>query len=147
MAGIVDSLLPNINTILGIRDSIGAIKQPVSFITRTWWVDDTYEVQSAGIGIGVAKDVVVQMLPSPRIVDLSQSLQLREGGMVKQGDIFLKYVSRQSFKEHQLDGSSPAANIEQLFLVGDKVYQVISITESYVTWKIQLRELTNQTRY
>jgi hypothetical protein len=146
MSGIISSLLPNTNALLGIRDSIGATKEKVFFLQRTWYTDDTYATQSADIS-GVPKDVLTQVLPTPNIVDLSQNINLREGGVVKQGDIILKAVSKQSFTESQLDGSSTAANIENLFLVGQKVYQVINVTENYVTWKIQLRELTNQTRY
>lgn len=143
----INSLLPNIDAVLAIRDSIGINKQPVYFLTRVWWTDDTYTTQSDQIGDGVPKDTLSRMVPSPRIVDLSQSLNLREGGVVKQGDIILRDVSKNTYSESQLDGSSQALNVEKLFLVGVKVYQVISLTEGYVTWKIQLRELTNQTRY
>jgi len=144
---LINSLLPNINSILGVRDSIGAIIQDVSFIKRTWYTDNTYATPAANISGIAAKDVVTQMLPTPQIVNLSQNLNLKEGGTIKQGDIILKNVSKQSFVEANLDGSSNAANVENLYLVGQKVYQVINLVERYVTWDVQLRELTNQTRY
>lgn len=137
--GIIDSMLPCADSILGIRDSIGATIKLVYLVTRTW--------SGAIPGDGTAVDTEVQMLPSPGIQDLSQDLRIKEGGAVKAGDIFLRNVSRNSYTETQLDGSSASANIEKFYRVGDKLYQVISVTESYLTWKIQLRQMSNQTRY
>lgn len=145
--GLIEALLPVTNSILGIRDSIGAVIQPVYFLTRTWYTDGTFTSASTNAGEGVAKDNVKQMLPSPQIVQLKQDLRLKEGGMAKNGDIMLKMISRDSYHESDLDGSSTAGNVEQLYVVGVKVYQVISVTESYVTWNVTIRELTNQTRY
>ena len=144
--GLIATLLPNVDAILGVRDSIGAVIQPTYFLTRTWYTDTTYTTQSTSKA-GFAKDVTVQMLPSPQIVDLKQQIKTKSGGVVKNGDIMLKGVSRNSFNESALDGSSSAKNIEKLYVVGVKVYQVVDITEKYVTWNIVLKELTNQTRY
>lgn len=139
MSGLIDSLLPNVDTILSVRDSIGVVIKPVFFVTRTW--------SGARMGDGTATDVEVQMLPSPRIIDLSTDLRIREGGAVQSGDIFLDNVSRNLFVESALDGSSSAPNVEKLYRVGANIYQVINVVEKYVTWKIQLRQLSNQTRY
>jgi len=137
--GIIDSLLPAVDSILGVRDAIGAVIDPIYFVTRTW--------DGETMGEGAAIDTLEQMLPSPGLKDYSQSLQIKEGGAVKQGDIFLINVSRNKYSEADLDGSSSGVNVEQLYLVGDKLYQVISIKKKYVTWDVQLRELTNQRRY
>lgn len=143
---LIASLLPNVDAILGVRDSIGAVIQPTYFLTRTWYTSSAYSTQSVDKS-GFAKDVTVQMLPSPQIVDLAQDIKTKAGGVVKNGDIMLKGVSRNSFNEAALDGSSPAKNVEKLYVVGVKVYQVVKVTEKYVTWNIVLKELTNQTRY
>lgn len=139
MSGIIDSLLPAIDSILGVRDSAGAVIDPVYFITRTW--------SGTQPGDGTAVDTQVQMLPSPGLKNYSQDLRLREGGSVKAGDIILKNVSRNSYTEAQLDGSSSAANIQKFYLVGAKLYQAISVAKNYVTWDVQIRELSDQTRY
>jgi hypothetical protein len=144
--GLIASLLPNVNTILGVRDSIGAVKLPVNFVTRTWYTDTTYAAQSTDI-MGFAKDVVVQMFPSPNVIEFKQDLKLKSGGMVKAGDILLKAISLSSFTMDQLDGTSPASNIEKLFKVGSKMYQVVQLTQDYLTWNLMLREMTNQTIY
>lgn len=135
---VIDSLLPVIDTILGVRDSIGAVIQAVYFVTRTW--------SGTQPGDGTAKDVETRMIPSPGLKNFSHDLRLKEGGAIKQGDIFLTHVSR-NFLESQLDGSSPAANIEKFFRVGEYIYQVINVQEKYVTFDVQLRRLSNQTRY
>lgn len=144
--GIIDSLLPSVDSILGIRDSIGAVIKPTFFLTRTWYTDATYRTLSNGIE-GFPKDVIVKLLPSPKITEITQDIKAREGGAVKNGDIMLDSVSRSKFKESDLDGSSPSTNIEKLYVVGDKIYQVVKVAEKYLTWRIVLKELTNQTRY
>lgn len=137
--GLLATILPSIDACLSVRDSAGVVFKKVYLLTRTW--------SGTQPGDGSATDKSVQMLPSPGVKDYSQDVRLREGGSVKAGDIVLKNVSKNSFQLSQLDGTSTAGNIEQLFLVGDKVYNVINVTEKPVTWDVQLRELTNQTRY
>lgn len=144
--GLIETLLPITDAILGVRDSIGAVIRPVYFVTRTWYKDQNHTIQSNDKS-GFAQDVTAQMLPSPQIVDLTQEIRAREGGVVKNGDIMLKSVSRNSFNESQLDGSSSSKSVEKLFMVGVKMYQVVKVTEKYVTWNVVLKELTNQTRY
>jgi hypothetical protein len=144
--GLIDDLKGSIDSVLGVRDSIGAVLKPVYFVTRTWYSDEARTVPSEGIG-GFAKDVEVQMLPSPGIRDYTHDLRALEGGMVKQGDIILENVSGNSYTEAQLDGTSASAHVEKLYRVGEVIYQVISVKEKYVTWNVQLRRISDQTRY
>lgn len=137
--GLIDSLLPVVDGILGIRDSLGAVIDPVFIVTRTW--------SGTEMGDGVAKDTEAQILPSPGLKKYAQDVRLREGGAIKAGDIFLIDVSRNKYGEKDLDATTDANNIERLYRVGDKIYQVINIEKKYVTWNVQLRELTNQQRY
>ncbi len=143
--GIVDALLPSVDAILGIRDQIGAIIKPVFILTRTWYCDEqltTPAMQPEGF----FKDCSVPLLPTPKIKDFSQDIRLKEGGSVKSGDIILSNISRNKYRSEDLDGATPAANIERFFVVGVKLYQVINVTESYLTWSVQIRELSNQER-
>lgn len=139
MPGVITSLLPAIDSILGVRDQIGAVIQPVYLVTRTW--------SGTQVGEGTAVDTEAQMLPSPGLKNFAQDIRLREGGSVQAADIVLHNVSKNSYTEAQLNGTSPGANVEKFYRVGAKLYQVINVTEKYVTWDVQLRELTNQTRY
>ena len=88
---------------------------------------------------------IEQILPSPRIVRFAQDLRLKEGGMIKQGDVQIKGISKNKYRLPALDvTTSGAMNVLRLYQIGDKLYQVINVTEQYVTWDVMLRELTNQ---
>ena len=146
MIGIDSAILKGIDSILGIRDSVGAVIQPVYFVTRTWF--ENLELSKVATQPeGFAKDSVTQLLPSPGLKEYSQDIRLREGGTVKAGDIILKGISKNKFKESDLDGSSSSANIQKFYLIGVKLYQVINVTQKHVTFSVQVRELSNQTRY
>lgn len=144
MAGIIDSLLPAVDSILGVRDKVGAVIKPVSLVTRTWYDDASYTTLATTVG-GYARDEVVRMIPSPGLKDFAQDIRLREGGAIQQGDIVLSNVSKHSYAKADLDGSSPSQNVEKLFKVGDDFYQSINVREKYLTWDVQIRKLTNQT--
>jgi hypothetical protein len=141
--GIVKTLLPNMNAILGVRDSIGAIIEPVYLVTRTWFKDKGL-TRPNNQPEGHAIDSIAQILPSPGMKNFSQDIRLKEGGAVKSGDIILTNISKQNYKISDLDGTSPSQNIQKLYMIGERMYQVINVTESYVTWSVQVRELTNQ---
>ncbi len=145
--GAIDAaMLKSIDAILGVRDAVGAVIQPVYIVTRTWFTDVGLTT-AATQPEGYAKDLVVQLLPSPGMKSFSQDVRLREGGAVKAGDIILKSVSKNKFKESDLDGSTSAPNIQIFFAIGAKLYQTINVTQKHVTFDVQVRELTNQTRY
>jgi hypothetical protein len=136
---LIEDLKDCVDDILGIRDQIGAVLDPVYLVTRTWI--------GARPGDGSFIDSEVQVLPSPYIVDLSHNLNIKESGSIKQGDILLKNVSKNSYQtEGILDGSSDAKNIEKLYRIGEYLYQVIKIKNNYVTWDIQVRRLSDQRR-
>lgn len=144
--GLIDDLKDSIDDILGVRDDIGAVLQPVYFVTRTWYTDEDLTTLASEIG-GYAKDEEVQMLPSPGIKDFSHDVRLREGGAIKQGDIILTNVSGNLFSESDLDGTSPQKYIEKLFRVGPYLYQPINVRQKYVTWDVHLRKLSDHTSY
>ncbi len=145
--GIDSAILQGVDSILGIRDAIGAIIKPIFFVTRTFYKDAGKTVPATQPEGSNAKDVVVQVLPTPGMKQFNQDIRLREGGSIKAGDIILKGISKNLFKEKDLDGSTSAKNIQKLYLIGDKLYQVINVYEKHVTFNVQVRELTNQARY
>lgn len=144
--GIIQGMLKGIDGVLGARDAVGAVIQPIFLLTRTWYVDAELTT-AAGQPEGFAKDSAVQVLPSPGMKQFSQDIRLREGGSIKAGDIILTDISKNRYKESDLDGSTSAENIQILFKIGVKIYQVINVTQSYVTFSVQVRELTNQENY
>ena len=122
------------------RDDIGAIKAEVWFVTRTW--------SGSRIGDGTATETRVQMLPTPNIVDYSQSSRLLEAGVIKQGDILLKSISKQAYpNESDVDCLKTNKTHEKFIEIGGYLYQVIHVKSDYHAWDIQVRRLSNQTRY
>lgn len=134
---IVDAVLACTDSILSVRDQIGAIKHQVYMLTRTWSGDE--------IGEGTPTDSLTQILPTPHIVDLSHSLNIREGGMIKQGDLILKSISRQSYpNESDIDCTKTIENVERYYFIDGRIYEVISVKRKYVTWQIQIRRTIKQ---
>lgn len=145
--GIIDAMLKGIDGVLCARDAVGAVIKKVYFVTRTWYSDSGLTIAATQPEGFASKDQVVRLLPSPGMKQFSQDIRLREGGSIKAGDIILKDISKNLYKEADLDGSTSAENIQKFYLVGEKLYQVINVTEKYVTFDVQVRELTNQERY
>ncbi len=145
--GVVTTIESGIDAILGIRDKIGAIVEPVYLVTRTWYTDSGFTIPALTPDSLYAQDVTIQMLPTPKIVKFSQDIKTREGGVIKSGDIMLKNISKHRYGLSDIDGTSLSENIERFFKIGVKIYQVINVTEGYVTWSVLVRELTNQAGY
>lgn len=128
-----------LDEILGVRDQIGANLAKTCIITRTWSGDQ--------IGEGTYIDESVEVLPSPQVVNLSHSLRVVEGGQIKQGDLLLKMISQNQFpNESDIDGTSGSDVVEKFYRVNGFDYRVISVVKNYLTWDVQIRRLTDQTR-
>lgn len=139
VTGIVDDILSITDSILGLRDELGAIKHPIYILTRTWATQK---------GLGTPVDVIAQILPTPYLVDLSHSLNVREGGMVKQGDLLVKMISRQSYMtENLIDCTVSNQLVEKWYYIDSRLYEVISVTRDYVNWNVQIRKTIKQKTY
>ena len=140
MSGVIASLMPCLDDVLGVRDSIGAVKAEVRLVTRTW--------TGATPGDGTFTDVEVLVLPSPYVVGLNRNIRLIEAGVAQLGDIWVKHISKNKYPDRSvLDSTSPARNVEKFYRVGTtEIYQVVVIEEHYVYWNVMLRKLTDQTR-
>lgn len=139
MAGILDGLRANVNSILGLRDSLGVQKGLVYLVKRTWSGDE--------IGAGTVTEEKTQMLPTPYIRVFTGDQKIPEGGMVKQGDIILSQISQQTYpSEDSIDVTSNLPNVEYLYMVDDSYYRVIEVTKKHVTWKVILRRLSDQVK-
>jgi hypothetical protein len=147
--GLVDDLLPSLDAVLGIRDTLGVGLKEVSILTRTWDGDV--------IGEGDPSDEADQMLPTPKIAvlrgadkgtELHAENGIRSGGGTRQGDLQLKYISKNSYPDlDDVDCSSSSANIEKFYFLGTELYQVIGVKEELLTWTVMLRRCTDQTTY
>ena len=137
MSGIVDDLRSNVDSILGLRDSLGVGLKKVYLVTRTW--------SGSELGAGTKTITKTQMLPSPHVVEFMDSYKIKEGGAIQQGDIMLKMISKQSYPiRTDVDCTTTAQNIEKFYEVGGILYRVIMVKEKHVVWDIQLRRDSRQ---
>lgn len=133
---IVNDVLSITNDILGLRDELGAIKHHVYLVTREW--------SGTAKGDGQMTETEEKILPTPFLQDYSHDLRLREGGMIRQGDIMIKHISMQSYPdEDMIDCSVPMdkqKTTEKYYRVDGKFYEVISVKRDYVYWNVQVRK-------
>ena len=140
MSGIVEDILSITDDILGLRDELGAIKHPVFILTRTW--------SGTERGDGAPTDMTTQILPTPYVVDLSHNLNIREGGTIRQGDVLVKHISKQSYAtEDLIDCSVPNKLTEKYYFINNKLYTVVSVTSDYVYWNVLLRASSKKKVY
>jgi len=134
--GLIDDLLGITNQILGIRDELGAVIQPVFFVTRTW--------SGSVIGDGTMVELREQLNPSPAIVSIAHELSAMQGGVYQQGDLILKQVSKQSYSSEDLVArKSSQNNVEKYYAVGEKLYLAVNVRESYITWEVHIRKVSH----
>ena len=137
MTNFVENLKSDIDSILGIRDEIGAVLKDVYIVTRYW--------EGSEIGDGNRIDREIKMFPSPRVVEFKNEYKTKEGGSVLNGDIVLKMISKQSYPHRcDVDCSTNEQNIEKFYKVGGIYYRVISVKEKYLVWEVQLRRVSKQ---
>ena len=133
MTGIVEDILSITDDILGLRDDLGAKKSNVYILTRTWLEER--------VGKGEYSDETAQILPTPYLVDLSHDKRLRQGGNIKQGDILVKHISKQSYpNESDINCKDADKMVEKFYVIDGCRYRVISIVQDYVYWNVQLRK-------
>ena len=140
MTDFIDDLRSTVDDVLQIRDEIGVVKAEVSFVTRSW--------SGETVGDGSASEAKEKVIPTPHVVDLSHNIRLQAAGSIQQGDILLKSISKKRYPDlTDVDGSSESKNIERFYEIGDKLYKVINVVSKYATWAVQVRKLTDETRY
>ena len=146
---LVSDLTENIDCILGIRDVLGAEIHKVFILKRT---KSTIDPELGGFDndATITDEVERSILPSPRIVDYSHSVRLKEGGAIKQGDLILKMISKNKFDKADIDCSllsGEGENIERYYYINDELYNVIAITESHCWWNVQIRKVSDSEVY
>ena len=124
-----------IDAALSVRDKIGAKIHDVFIVTRTWTGED--------IGDGQSSETEIQVLPTPEIVDYSLNIRLPTGGSIRQGDLILKGISCNRFTAKELHTQTEQDTVEKFYKINNELYEVIHITERFVTFEVQVRK-TNE---
>jgi len=133
---ILDDVAIDVDDALKTIEGLELFKSKVYFLTRTW---------SERKGRGTPEDDLIKIDPNPFISDLSHSLRIREGGKVKQGDVFLKYLPKNLFPdEDSVNASSIDELVEKFYVIDNELYEVISVVEGYAYWNVQIRKTSKQ---
>lgn len=126
-----------LDKVLGVKDQIGAFKAEVFFVTRTW--------TGTRPGDGLFEDTESQLLPTPCIRDFSHDVRLKQSGTIKQGDLILTSISRNSYPDEETfrtDIKGKNRNVVKYYRINRHYYRLINIKENFVTWDIHLRKVT-----
>lgn len=131
--GVREDLIPSMDEICGVRDDIGAIKDTVWIVTRTW--------SGSVPGDGTMSEIAVQMLPSPRIVNLKHRYAQKEGGSTREGVLLLKMISQESFPNRtDVDCSTGGAkNVQKYYRIDGFLYEVVDVEKRIVTWNVEIK--------
>lgn len=133
MKTLIESLKESINPILEVRDFLGAEKHKTYLLTREW----TGEL----VGEGIPSDSIEIFNPSPNLVDVTLNHRTREGGKVREGDLMLKMISKQTFPKRSLiDGTSTGDKQEKFYYINEELYQIIQVTEDHLWWNVTVRK-------
>ena len=133
MKTLIESLRESINPILEVRDFLGAEKHKSYIMTRKW--------SGQIVGEGVASDSIEMIVPSPSITDVTFNHKIREGGKVREGDLMLKMVSKQTFSTRDLiDGTTSSESEEKFYFINREVFQVVQVTEDHLWWNVTVRK-------
>lgn len=137
MSKLIPSMIGNIDSILAVRDSIGAPIQHSYLVTRSW--------SGGKLGLGDPVETKQQILPSPRVVQFAADSKFFDGGVIKQGDILLKMISKNKYPtENLLDCVAESEAVEKFYVVGDVEFQILNLREKHLTWDAHLRRRSRQ---
>lgn len=133
MKTLIESLRESINPILEVRDFLGAEKHKTYILTRDW--------PGEMVGEGIPSDSKEMIDPSPSLVDVTLNHRTREGGKVKEGDLMLKMISKQTFPNRsQVDGTTSSGQQEKYYYIDEDLYQIIQVTEDHLWWNVTVRK-------
>ena len=129
---ILDDVALDVQDALETIEGLEIYKSKVYLLTRKW---------KERKGQGKPTDVVIKIDPNPYISDYSHSLRIKEGGNVKQGDLFLKYLPKNLFPTEDTVNCKTSGPLEEKFyVIEDELYEVISVVKGYAYWNVQIRK-------
>ncbi len=114
-------------------ENLELFRHKVYMLTRTW--------SGGRIGSGDKEDVQVVISPTPYMRDYSHSVRLQENGVIKAGDVIIKYIPIENYPdESELETKTNIKNVQKFYVINNRIYTVVSIVEGYVYWNVHLRK-------
>jgi len=131
-----------IDCALQVRDDLGLQLHNVEILKRTKSAVDP-ELEGFGVEGTIVDSIERKFFPTPQIVDYGHSYAAREGGNFKKGDLLLKQITKNKYKESDIDCSrldGEGDNIERFYYINKKLYTVIHVAEKNFWWNVQVRK-------
>ncbi len=133
---LLDDVAKDVEDALRTIEDLEIYKSKVYLLTRTW---------KERKGRGKPKDEVIKIDPNPYIGDYSHSARIKEGGNIKQGDLFIKYLPKKLLdSENLVNNKSDSELIEKFYVIEDELYEVVSIVKGFAYWNIQIRKTSKK---
>lgn len=129
--GILSGIGKGLESALKLRDDLGVALAKVYLIERRW--------TGQNIGDGDAVDKRTQLLPSPRIVDLSLKLHYTAGGSMKQGDLILRDILKSKYSREKLLMATEGNNVEGFYEINGRMFKPVHLEEKQLTWSVHVR--------
>jgi len=136
---LIKDLLKDSNSILSIREDLGAQKHNVYFLVRTW--------SENVVGKGIPKDSVERMSPAPGLQEFPHDIEQRSGGKIMMGDIRLKMVSKLNYPREKLELRGSSKGEERFYYINKNLYAVAGIQEYHLHYDLTLRKTSNSKVY
>jgi len=133
---LLDDVAKDVQGALETIEGLEIYKTKVYLLTRTW---------KERMGLGTPTDRLIKIDPNPYISDFSHSLRIKEGGNIKQGDLFIKYLPKNLFP-NETDVNCKVSNKleEKFYVLDDELYEVISVVKGYAYWNVQIRKTSKK---
>lgn len=137
----IKDLIENSDSILSIRQDLGAQKHNVYILKRSW--------SDGKVGEGIPTDTIEKLNPSPNVQEFPHDIEVRSGGKILGGDIRLKMVSKKNHTREYLElkNTPDQKGVERFYYINGKLYSVVGIMEYQIHYDISLRKTTNSKVY
>ena len=137
MANFVEDIRKSVVDIYGIKDQLGATKEPTFLFLRHW---------PEGKGVGQPSLQRKRILPSPTIINLSVARGSTAHGTEKRANIRLRGIPRGKYLyDSEINGQAPDDNSEIFYQVGTYFYNVQAMEKTLVSYAVDLSKI--QTRF
>ncbi len=114
-------------------EDLEIFRHRVYILTRTW--------SGVRIGNGVKTDTTVEVSPVPYIKTYDLDIRLRVGGVIKAGDIIIKYMSKDDYPDLSfLETVTNIRNVQKFYKIDNKLYTAVGTSDGYAYWNIHLRK-------
>lgn len=114
--------------IYGLRDQIGAIKDPVYFLSRVW---------RTAVGVGAPVDNAVRITPQPYVETQALDEMVSEHGEVIGGEFMLRGLVL-TYTKAQVSLVPPNDLTEVFYFIDGDFFVTTRVVKNYLSWDVTI---------